>query len=369
MTSSLILGAALIVTLLTDPRYALIPGLIGFGLCLTALLNGAFPFLSSWLERLGRSAGLAAWIALTLGLALVGFSSTAVIVIVLFIGGFAAANVFWRLLNRALSIRTKPLVHVSSAEDIPHPNVVLAGVVSIVFLAVIASFIIGYYSIHERGPLGMALLFANAGLAVGVVPTVYRVLQRQGKLGTSQEYPVGPRHLLRDLLFTLVVVGLIGYLFSLATNGQTFLAIPVVAIGIVIVGYAIILARGFLSLRDRLRPYKPLLVSALGMLLLFAPLIVLLSNPPATVTRLYGGAQAAGFLVAVVYIGMTDPWREEARLLWSRLRSAAQRRVGSWMPEVSVKRTLPSSEAEVEKKRWLFSRRTRQTKGSEEGGD
>lgn len=369
LVAGLVLAAAVLTGILLGPRYALVPGLIGFGLCLVALFRGAIPSLSTWVERLGKPAALAAWAALVLAFAIVGFSSTAVIVIVLFIGGFVAGNVAWRLLGNALGMRERPpaMGNHSESAGIPHPNLFLVGIVGIAFLSVAASFLIGYYGLHERGPLGMALLFANAGLVLGIVPTVYRIVQRLKSTTRDREHPVGPRYLLREVFFTVLIVSLIGYEVSLVTNGRTLFAIPLLALIIVVSSYLVILARGFISLKERLRPYKPLLISALGMLLVFSPLIVILSNPPATLTRIYGGAQAAGLLVAMVYIGMTDPWREEARLLWTRLQTVARRKVGPWMPDIEVKKPKPPK-APPTKRRWWSLRRARRTEGSDEGG-
>lgn len=367
LLSGSIILAAVLTALLLDPVYALVPSLIGFGLCLVALFRGAIPSLSAWVDRLGKPAALAAWTSLVLAFAIVGFSSTAAIVIVLFIGGFVAGNVAWKLLSNALGIRQHPpkAVDHTQAEGVPHPNLFLAGIVGTAFLAFVSSFLIGNYSLHEQGPLGMALLFANAGLVLGIVPTVYRVVQRL-RSATDQEHPVGSRYLLRDVLFTVLVTSLIGYEISLVANGSTFFAIPLLALVIVVTSYLVILARGFISLKDRLRPYKPLLISALGMLLVFSPLIVILSNPPATLTRLYGGAQAGGLLVAMVYIGMTDPWREEARLLWTRFQTIARRKVGPWMPDIEVKKPKPPKAPA--KKRWWSLKRSRRLEGSDEGG-
>ncbi len=269
-----------------------------------------------------------------------------------------------------LKDRPSPAID-GTPEDVPHPNLLLLGILTILFLSVTASFLIGYYNLHERGSLGMALLFANVGLVIGAVPTAYRVIQRLRASTPSQEHPVGSRYLLRDTVFTVAVAGLIGYEVSLATEGRTFFAIPILAIIIVIASYAVVLIRGFISLEERLRPYKPLLISALGMLLVFSPLIVFLSNQPATLTRLYGGAQAAGLLSAMVYIGMTNPWREEARLLWTRLRSAARRKVEPWLPEFDIKEERASEEGQPAKRgRWSLRRsgRARRARNGEEGG-
>lgn len=314
-----------------------------------------------------RPVALATWAILILAFAIVGFSSTAVIVIVLFIGGFVAGNVAWGLLSKALRIKDRPIAPADrpQSEGVSHPNLFLGALVGIAFLSVAASFLIGYNRLHERGSLGMALLFANAGLVLGIVPTVYGIVQRFRSATTDRIHPVGPRYLMRDVSFTVLIIGLIGYEVSLVADGRTLLAIPLLALGIVVVSYLAILARGFFSLKERLRPYKPLLISALGMLLVFSPLIVVLSNPPATVTRLYGGAQAAGLLVAMAYIGMTTPWREEARLLWTRFQTVVRRKVGPWLPDIDVKKPRPPK-ALAKRRRW-FVRRSRRVEGGDEG--
>ncbi len=77
---------------------AAVPALLGFGLSLAALVYAGLPQIASRFSDLDRPRWFAMWALLTVLLAFLGFSSAAVIVVVLFVAGFTAAHVFWDLL-------------------------------------------------------------------------------------------------------------------------------------------------------------------------------------------------------------------------------------------------------------------------------
>lgn len=359
-----LLGSATLAAYLNIPPVALLLALIGFGLCMTAILYAALPGLSQWLQPWSRRSRLALLALLTLALAVVGFSSTVVIAVVLFMGGFIAGTVYWRILTRILRVRPReePPTPEEPVSPPPLPGVV-PGIMLALVVAFLAAFFVGYYRLLERGGVGMALLFGSGGLVLGVFPTVYR-LSRQ-RVRPEEARGVGPRPLVRDLLFAVVITGLIGYEVSLATEGIGFLGVPPLTVAIVVLSYIWILIRSLYAYRSQIRPFKPLLIAALGVLLFFAPLIVLLSNPTVSVTRLSGGVQAAGLLLALLYVGVTDLWRTEAQRLRQQVQAMVQRQAAALAPDLEV--APPPPEPPPKRSRWRFWRRSRRgTSRSEE---
>ncbi len=288
------------------------------------------------MDSLSRTASIGMWALLTLPLAFLGFSSTAVIVLVLFSGGFMMGVVLWRSLAKVLGASeeaAKPLEEETEARDRKGCLMVIS---VIAFGSLAASFIMGYYRLHETGALGVALVFGNSGLLLGVLPAVSWILGIAG--GNRDPHASQFRPLLRDVLYLSVIAGLIGYEISLAAEGgEALSSIPTFVLLVVLLGYLGVLGRSLLSRGGKLEPHKPLLAASFGMLLLFSPLVVLLSNPPATVARLYGAAQAAGLVAVVVYIGVAQRWQKELQSLSARLQEAVNR-------GVSVRVTIGSGE-------------------------
>ncbi|MEE9600390.1 MAG: hypothetical protein V3W22_01630 [Thermoplasmata archaeon] len=311
------------------PNQALFPAMIGFGLSLTGLLFGALPQLSTYLRDLSRHSSIAGWAVLTASFAFLGFSSTAVIAVVLFVGGLTAANVLWGLLPRILGIsgvrhqRKTGVVAAATA----NPNPLLFTMVGIVAWSLGASFLMGFLRIHEPRPFGTAFLFAHVGLLLGLLPLVAHMLQEVWKPTLARWSLFRPRRLLRYVLFMTAVAALIGYEISIASDGGAFSGIPAFAAVLVLLSYLGVLARRLFFIGERLRPYHPLVLPAFGMVLLFAPMVVLLSNPPATITRVYGAAQAAGLAGGVAYIALQGFWWERVERLKARLQEAVMSRV------------------------------------------
>ncbi len=127
---------------------------------------------------------------------------------------------------------------------------------------------------------------------------------------------------------------------------------------VVLLGYIGVLGRSLLSVGGKLEPHNPLLAASFGMLLLFSPLVVLLSNPPATVARLYGAAQAIGLVAVIVYIGLAQRWQEEIQRLSTRLQEAVNRGI-SVKVSIGEADEAASERGGGRRRRRLFRRRSR----------
>ncbi|MFQ5908840.1 MAG: hypothetical protein ACE5JE_08480 [Thermoplasmata archaeon] len=305
---------------------AALPALIGFGLSLAALLYGGLPPVASRIAELNRPQWLAMWALMTVLLAFLGFSSVAVIVVVLFVAGFTATHVFWDLLNRLLVKRRQ-----AEGRGISHaaadPNPFLLTFAIIAGWSVAASLLMGFLRVHDLGPLGISFLGAHIGLIVGLVPLEIHLLREARKPTIARWSLFSPKRLIRDIVFMGVAGAVVGAELSIASGSGVFSGIPTLALVLVLFGYLGVVARQLSSLRGQGRGYHPLILPAFGMLLLFAPLVVLLSGPPGVLTQLYGGAQAAGILTGVSLITLRGLWQEKARHLQDRLEGALRERV------------------------------------------
>ncbi|MFQ5553107.1 MAG: hypothetical protein ACE5EW_05255 [Thermoplasmata archaeon] len=305
---------------------AALPALIGFGLSLAALLYAGVPPVASRIAELERPQWLAMWALLAVLLAFLGFSSVAVIVVVLFVAGFTATHVFWDLLNRILLAR-KQSDRQGFSQATADPNPLLLAFAVIAAWSVVASLIMGLLRVHEFGPLGVSFLAAHIGLVVGLVPLEVHLLREARKPTMARWSLFQPRRLIRDVIFMAVAGAVVGAELSIASGSGVFSGIPTLALVLVLFGYLGVVARQLSSLRGQAKPYHPLILPAFGMLLLFAPLVVLLSGPPGVLTQLYGGAQAAGILTGVVLITLRGLWHEKTRRLQERLEGAIRERV------------------------------------------
>ncbi|MCJ2531585.1 MAG: MFS transporter [Candidatus Thermoplasmatota archaeon] len=334
---------------------AALPALIGFGLSLAALVYAGLPPLASHLSKLDRPRWFAMWAVLTVLLAFLGFSSAAVIVVVLFVAGFTATHVFWDLLNRILLDRKrKESQGVAQATANPNPFLLVFAVMAA--WSVVASLLMGYLRLHELGSLGISFLAAHIGLVVGLIPLQVHLLREARKPSIARWSLFRPRRLIRDVVFMAVAGAVVGAELSIASGSGVFSGIPTLALVLVLFGYLGVVARQLRSLRGKTKPYHPLILPAFGMLLLFAPMVVLLSGPPDVLTQLYGAAQAAGILTGVTLITLRGLWHEKAERLQERLEGAIRERV-----------TLERAEAVVrdgyERIRSQAVRRTRGTRG------
>jgi hypothetical protein len=355
LISGTILSAAAALAVSGLPTYALVPALAGFGLCLTALLHALFPPLASWMDGLPRRLALGMWALLVLPLALLGFSSTAVIVLVLFSGGFMMGIVLWRVLSRLSGYGRED----TQSEMGRDGRAIMVAIVVLATGSLVGSFLLGYYRLHESGAIGVAITFGNGGMLLGIMPSIGRLLGVSGRSGDHPGHLLGP--LLRDVAFAAIVAGVVGYEISLAAEGTGALSsVPTFVLVIVLVGYLGVLARSLISVGRKLEPRNPLLVASFGMILLYVPLVVILSNPPATVARLYGAAQAAGLLAVTVYIGMARQWQEEIQRFSNRLQEAINK-------GISVKVTIGAPEEDPgedkAEKRGFFRRQRKHSKG------
>ncbi len=315
---------------------AAMPALIGFGLSLAALLYAGLPPLAARISELDRPQWLVMWALLTVLLAFLGFSSAAVIVVVLFVAGFTASHVFWGLLNRILVDREKKEAGgVTQATANPNPFLLVFGVIAA--WSVIASLLMGYLRLHEFGPLGVSFLAAHVGLLIGLVPLQVHLLRETRKPTIARWSLFRSRRLVRDVVFMAVAGAVVGAELSIASGSGVFSGIPTMALILVLFGYLGVVGRQLSALRGRTKPYHPLILPAFGMLLLFAPLVVLLSGPPDVLTRLYGAAQAAGILTGVSLITLRGLWHEKAQRLRDRLEGAIRERVTMEKAEAVVK--------------------------------
>jgi hypothetical protein len=305
---------------------ASVPAFLGFGLSLAALVYAGFPQIASRFSDLDRPRWFAMWALLTVLLAFLGFSSAAVIVVVLFVAGFTASHVFWDLLNRILLDRKrKESQGIAQATANPNPFLLVFAVMAA--WSVVASLLMGYLRLHEFGPLGLSFLAAHIGLVVGLIPLQIHLLREARKPTIARWSLFRPRRLVRDVLFMAVAGAVVGAELSIASGSGVFSGIPTLALVLVLFGYLGVVARQLKSLRGRAKPYHPLILPAFGMLLLFAPLVVLLSGPPVVLTQLYGAAQAAGILTGVTLITLRGLWHEKAERLQERLEGAIRERV------------------------------------------
>ncbi|MEE9592106.1 MAG: hypothetical protein V3W28_00815 [Thermoplasmata archaeon] len=305
---------------------AVLPALIGFGLSLAALLYGGLPPVASRIAELNRPQWFAMWALMTVLLAFLGFSSVAVIVVVLFVAGFTATHVFWDLLNRLL-VKRKQAEGQGISQAAADPNPFLLTFAIIAGWSVTASLLMGYLRVHDLGPLGVSFLGAHSGLIVGLLPLQIHLLREVRKPTIARWSLFSPRRLIRDIVFMGVAGAVVGAELSIASGSGVFSGIPTLALVLVLFGYLGVVARQLGSLRGQGRGYHPLILPAFGMLLLFAPLVVLLSGPPSVLTQLYGGAQAAGILTGVSLITIRGLWQERARRLQDRLEGAFRERV------------------------------------------
>ncbi len=328
LASGILFAAAVLLVVLERRDWALYPALVGFGLSVASLLHGSAPQVGARLRESSWHTSLAAWGLMAMLFAFLGFSSTAVVVLVLFIGGFTAVDIMWgisgRLVNPSREAKSSRGGVREAAAD-PLPVLIIFAVIAAWSLG--ASFLIGLYRLHEAHPFGPALLAAHIGLVLGLLPMQMRAIWEGRDSGLSRWTLFRPRQLLQDVLFMAGVAALIGYEVSLATDGGSLAGIPVVAVAVVFASYLGVVLRHNSLFRDNLRPYHPIILPAFGMLLLFAPTVVLLSSLPVTITRLYGAAQAAGLASGALYIMMHASWRERARRLGARVQEAVKRRV------------------------------------------
>ncbi len=305
---------------------AALPALLGFGLSLAALIYAGLPPVTSRFSELDRPRWFAMWALLTVLLAFLGFSSVAVIVVVLFVAGFTASHVFWDLLNRILVDRTrKESQGVAQATADPNPFLRVFAVIAV--WSVVASLLMGYLRLHAFGTLGLSFLAAHIGLVVGLLPLQIHLLREARRPTIARWSLFRPRRLIRDVVFMAVAGAVVGAELSIASGSGVFSGIPTLALVLVLFGYLGVVARQLRSLRGRTKPYHPLILPAFGMLLLFAPLVVLLSGPPDVLTHLYGAAQAAGILTGVALITLRGLWHEKAERLQERLQGAIRERV------------------------------------------
>ncbi len=315
---------------------AALPALLGFGLSLAALLYAGLPPLAARISELDRPQWLVMWALLTVLLAFLGFSSAAVIVVVLFVAGFTASHVFWGLLNRILVDREKKEAGgVTQATANPNPFLLVFGIIAA--WSVVASLLMGYLRLHEFGPLGVSFLAAHVGLLIGLVPLQVHLLREARKPTIARWSLFRSRRLIRDVVFMTVAGAVVGAELSIASGSGVFSGIPTMALILVLFGYLGVVGRQLSSLRGRTKPYHPLILPAFGMLLLFAPLVVLLSGPPDVLTKLYGAAQAAGILTGVSLITLRGLWHEKAQQLRVRLEGAIRERVTMEKAEAVVK--------------------------------
>lgn len=360
--------AAVVLARLGLSAEAVVPAMFGFGLSLVALLHAVFPSFGAWMDALPKPATLGAWSLFAALLAYVAFSSTVVILLVLFLGGFMMGIVLWRFLGRVMGTSGAAASTADNAAETKGLSPAI--LVTMAFVAtgsVLGSFLMGLHRLHEAGPLGVALVFGNGALLLGTLPTI------AGLLGVGRTIPTSRRvlflQLLRDLVFAAVLGGLIGYEVSLAASGEPSLpSVPTyVLLLIVVLGYLGVLGRFFLHVGKDLKPDNPLLVASFGMLLLFSPTVVLLSSPAATLTRVYGAAQASGLLAVLLYLGLVASWEEEIHGLGLRVRQALNRGVTF---NISIN-AEPEEDARGEKGRRLrgyFARRRARRKERESRG-
>ncbi len=325
MTAGCFFAAAALVVL-GLPTLALMPALLGFGLSMAALVYGAFPQLSSRLDKFPRHVSLATWALGTAIFTFVGFSSTLVVFLVLFIGGFTVANVIWNLLPRIIEL-FNPLPRgkakgVSEATASPTPLLLTFGIIAA--WSVVASLIMVRTGIHENRPLGTAFLGAHIGLLLGLAPMEYQMLREIRRPTAARWSMFKPSRLARHVLFAMAISALVGYEATLASEGRVLAGIPIFAIALVLASYLGVLLRQPFSFGDRLKPYHALVLPSFGMLLLFSPLVVFLSSPPVAITRLYGAAQAAGLLLGTALIVIKTVWRERAHRIRMRLQKTVQ---------------------------------------------
>lgn len=343
LASGVLFLAAVLLAASGRQGLALYPALVGFGLSVTSLLHGSVPTLGARLRRLSWHSALAGWGLMALLFAFLGFSSTAVVVLVLFIGGFTAVDVLWGITGRLVGVDRKREARGGPVRDAtPNPSPVLLTFGLITTWAMGASFLIGFYRLHETRPFGPALLAVHIGLVVGLLPLELRAIQELRHPSQRRWVLFDPRRLLRDVLFMAGVAALIGYEAVLAAEGSALAGIPVFALALVLASYLGVLLRHNSVFRENLRPYHPIILPAFGMLLLFAPTVVLLSNLPVTVTRLYGGAQAAGLVAGALYVMMAASWRERARRIGARVQQAVKRRV-----PLQLEQAIPDREERI----------------------
>ncbi|MFQ5986901.1 MAG: hypothetical protein ACE5KQ_06040, partial [Thermoplasmata archaeon] len=228
---------------------AALPALMGFGLSLAALLYAGLPPVASRISELDRPQWLAMWALLTVLLAFLGFSSAAVIVVVLFVAGFTATHVFWGLLNRLLLDREKKGHGIAQATADPNPF--LRVFAFIAAWSVVASLLMGYLRLHELGALGVSFLAAHIGLLVGLVPLQIHLLRESRRPSIARWFLFRPRRLIRDVVFMAVAGAVVGAELSIASGNGVFSGIPTLALVLVLFGYLGVVARQLSSLRGR----------------------------------------------------------------------------------------------------------------------
>jgi hypothetical protein len=144
-------------------------------------------------------------------------------------------------------------------------------------------------------------------MLVGVVPTEYRLMASTVRRARALWYAFKPRRFLRDVVFTTVVLTLVGYEISVARRGDT--GVTVVSLVLLLASYLLVAVRQLPAVSRHFPKPHPLLLPSFGSLLIFAPSLVLLTSGAPTITYIYGGAEAAGLLAGYIILSAQGvPW-------------------------------------------------------------
>jgi hypothetical protein len=265
---------------------ALCLAILCFGLSTTALLLSRLRALRTLASHLAPRVRWALAAATVGVLSLMGLSSGAVLGLVLFIGGFATVGALWNLLSRFL-LPAVPPGAMGKAHPDPLPLVASGGFVVLLFVLVgLPLFLVP----HQLGTWGPVLAGAQGGLVLGLLPTDVGLLREVRRPTKALWFAFRARRVVRDCLFAAGVLALLGRVLSvLVAGGETG---PL--------GVALIVASYLYALVGRVpalaplgpRPH-PLALPSLTFLVLFSPLIVVLSEAPA-LPLVYGGAEVLG---------------------------------------------------------------------------
>ncbi len=260
--------------------------LLGFGLSTTVLLFSRLQALRTLSSRLAPGVRWAVAAAAAGVLSLTGLSSGAVLGLVLFIGGFATVGALWNLLSRFL-LPMAPPGAVGKAHPDPLPVVASGGSVVLLFILLGLPLLLVP---HRLGTWGAVLAGAEGGLVLGLLPTDVGLLREVRRPTKALWFAFHARRVFRDCFFAAGVLALLGRALSVLVAGGETGPLGVV---LIVASYLYALVRRVPALAPLGPRPHPLVLPSFTFLLLFTPLIVVLSEAPA-LPLVYGGAEVLG---------------------------------------------------------------------------
>ncbi len=277
------------------PSFALYSLLAGFGYALMTLLLVALPRVRARIARIGSGARWGVKLVVWILCSAFGFFSTAVVAMVLIIGGFTTARILRSLLLRLMAwLSPSPKGGIVQARVDPRPMLAVAVAVAAVSLT------LGLYvpSLRLEGEVAFVLGALNVGLVAGLVRTDWHLLRELRRPGGERWRLRWSRGLARDVVLASTVAALMGHEVHIAIGGSAG-GLPPSSTILLLLSYILICARQMPRWSAVLGKPRPELLLALGLLLVHAPLLVLLASPTAAFPYVYGIAETVGLALGL----------------------------------------------------------------------